>query len=180
MCYTPSTMLSFCYRLFYKFGRQHNAALRQWYSVGVAVAAMLGMSVVFMLLQDVWLAVAWIKEVGVDLLCRNSGVPVVMGAQDGKTSSNSSQSCCSWPSSLLHIALYMQAASDVILSHGPGFAPHPGTSCLACSNSCQHYYKSCFCTNTQTQPLNSAMHDMFPVTTDLFRSPIPNPLVLMY
>lgn len=56
-------MLSFSCRLFYKFGRQHNAALRQWYSIGVAVAAMLGMSVVFMLLQDVWLAVAWIKEV---------------------------------------------------------------------------------------------------------------------
>lgn len=50
-------------RLFYKFGRQHNAALRQWYSFGVAVAAMLGMSVIFMLLQDVWLAIAWIKEV---------------------------------------------------------------------------------------------------------------------
>ena len=50
-------------RLFYKFGRQHNAALRQWYSFGVAVAAMLSMSVVFMLLQDIWLAVAWIKEV---------------------------------------------------------------------------------------------------------------------
>lgn len=50
-------------RLFYKFGRQHNAALRQWYSFGVAVAAMLGMSVIFMLLQDVWLAMAWIKEV---------------------------------------------------------------------------------------------------------------------
>ena len=50
-------------RLFYKFGRQHNAALRQWYSFGVAVAAMLSMSVIFMLLQDVWLAIAWVKEV---------------------------------------------------------------------------------------------------------------------
>lgn len=50
-------------RLFYKFGRQHNAALRQWYSFGVAVAAMLSMSVMFMLLQDVWLAIAWVKEV---------------------------------------------------------------------------------------------------------------------
>ena len=50
-------------RLFYKFGRQHNAALRQWYSFGVSVAAMLAMSVVFMLLQDIWLAFSWIKEV---------------------------------------------------------------------------------------------------------------------
>ena len=50
-------------RIFYKFGRQHNAALRQWYSMGVAVAAMLAMSVVFMLLQEVWLTIAWIKEV---------------------------------------------------------------------------------------------------------------------
>ena len=49
-------------RVIYKFGRQHNAALQQWYRFGVAVAAMLSMSVVFMLLQDVWLAVAWIKE----------------------------------------------------------------------------------------------------------------------
>ena len=56
-------------RLFYRFGRQHNAALRQWYSVGVAVAAMLGLSVVFMLLQDVWLAVAWIKEVHTTSYC---------------------------------------------------------------------------------------------------------------
>lgn len=57
-------------RLFYKFGRQHNAALRQWYSFGVAVAAMLGMSVIFMLLQDVWLAVVWIREV-CHLWCRS-------------------------------------------------------------------------------------------------------------
>ena len=56
-------------RLFYKFGRQHNALLRQWYGVGVAVAAMLALSVVFMLGQDVWLAFSWIREV---LSCKHS------------------------------------------------------------------------------------------------------------
>lgn len=65
-------------RLFYKFGRKHNAALRQWYSIGVAVAAMLGLSVVFMLLQDLWLVVAWIKEsmsMGPEI-APGSGVPL--------------------------------------------------------------------------------------------------------
>ena len=56
------TCVSVC-RLFYKFGRKHNAALREWYSIGVAVGAMLGLSVVFMLLQYLRLVVAWIKEV---------------------------------------------------------------------------------------------------------------------
>ncbi|KAL3136923.1 hypothetical protein ABBQ32_006529 [Trebouxia sp. C0010 RCD-2024] len=60
--FSISVQTNKCNRLFYKFGRQHNAALRQWYSFGVAVAAMLGMSVIFMLLQDVWLAAVWIRE----------------------------------------------------------------------------------------------------------------------
>ena len=62
-CNMVSQPVPWVCRLFYKFGRQHNAALRQWYSFGVAVAAMLGMSVIFMLLQDVWLAAVWIREV---------------------------------------------------------------------------------------------------------------------
>ncbi|DBB04615.1 TPA: hypothetical protein ACH3X1_012685 [Trebouxia sp. C0004] len=76
--FSVSVQTSKCNRIFYKFGRQHNAALRQWYSVGVAVAAMLGMSVIFMLLQEVWLAIAWIKEsmsMGPEIV-PGSGVPL--------------------------------------------------------------------------------------------------------
>lgn len=50
-------------RLFHRVGRHRHALLRQWFGTGVLVAAMLGASAVFLLLQELLRTVFWVKDV---------------------------------------------------------------------------------------------------------------------
>ena len=50
-------------RTFYTMGRKHHSELRQWFGLGVLVAAMLGISAAFILLRELWHAIQWADRV---------------------------------------------------------------------------------------------------------------------
>ena len=50
-------------RAFYTLGRKHYSELRQWFGLGVLVAAMLGISAAFILLRELWHAIQWADRV---------------------------------------------------------------------------------------------------------------------
>ncbi|CAL8462284.1 g1815 [Coccomyxa elongata] len=53
-------------RMFYTFGSKHSSFLRQWFGLGTIGAGMLGMSVTFILMQEIWQAMTWLRQVVTD------------------------------------------------------------------------------------------------------------------
>ncbi|EIE24169.1 hypothetical protein COCSUDRAFT_41457 [Coccomyxa subellipsoidea C-169] len=53
-------------RIFYNIGRKHNRLLRQWFGMGTIAAGMLGISVTFIFMQELWQVMRWLKEVATD------------------------------------------------------------------------------------------------------------------
>ncbi len=49
--------------MFYTFGSKHSSFLRQWFGLGTIGAGMLGMSVTFILMQEIWQAMTWLRQV---------------------------------------------------------------------------------------------------------------------
>ena len=58
-------------RAFYTLGRKHHSELRQWFGLGVLVAAMLGISAAFILLRELWHAIQWADRVSQN--CNETG-----------------------------------------------------------------------------------------------------------
>lgn len=72
---------SLCYmhRLFYQAGRHQQVLLRQWFSMGVLVAAMLATSALFIMAREIMQTVQWAIVVSQPLPCYSVLCPLHHG-----------------------------------------------------------------------------------------------------